>query len=99
LKLLVRKHTVGGTVLLAICDPDVLGRTLTGPRNAKIAVKHPFYGDTEMEAEELQKELGNAISINAIGEKSVRFLLECGYGNSRSVIEFEGVPHLMFMKV
>jgi hypothetical protein len=99
LKLLVKKHSVGGTVLLAICDPDVLGRTLVGPRNARITVKRPFYGDTEMEAEDLQKELPNAVSINAIGRKSVNFLLSCGYGNSRSVIEFEGVPHMIFMRV
>jgi hypothetical protein len=99
LKLLVKRHNVGGTVLLAICDPEVIGRTLNGPNNAKITVKPTFYGDQEMDVDYLKDELSGAVSINAIGKKSVEFLLECGYGSSRSVIVFEGVPHLIFMKI
>jgi len=90
---------VGGTAVLAICDPEVLGRTLSGPKNAKITVKPAFYGSEEMDVEDLQDELSRAVSINAIGKKSVKFLLECGYGSSRSVIVFEDVPHLIFMRV
>lgn len=99
MKLLVKKHNVGGTVLLAICDPEILGRTLNGPRNAKITVKPAFYGEEEIDVEDLQDELSGAVSINAIGKKSVKFLLECGYGSSRSVIVFEDIPHLIFMKI
>ncbi len=99
MKLLVKKHNVGGTVLLAMCDPEVIGRTLNGPSNAKIAVKPAFYGDQEIDVEDLKDELRGAVSINAIGKKSVEFLLECGYGSSRSVIVFEDVPHLIFMKI
>jgi hypothetical protein len=99
LKLLVKKHNVGGTVLLAMCDPEVIGRTLNGPSNAKITVKPAFYGDQEIDVEDLKDELRGAVSINAIGKKSVEFLLECGYGSSRSVIVFEDVPHLIFMRI
>ena len=54
-----------------MCDPEVIGRTLNGPSNVKITVKPAFYGDQEIDVEDLKDELRGAVSINAIGKKSV----------------------------
>lgn len=99
MRLVAKKHNIGGTVVLAICDPEVLGKTLRGPSRAKITVGHSFYGDAEIDAEDLAEELVGAVSINAIGSKSVEFLLKRGYGSPKSVIMCEDVPHLIFMKI
>lgn len=99
MKLIAKKHNVGGTVLLAICDPDVLDKTLTGPKNARFMIRRTFYGEAEVDVEDLVHELTGAQSINAIGRKSVEFLLGRGYGNPKSVIMFGDVPHLIFMKI
>ncbi len=91
-------HTVGETVVVAICDPELVNRTLTGPRGIKIVAKEEFYGNQTIPCDELMQWLKKATSINAIGSKSVEFLVNNGYGSQRSVIMMGDVPHLIFMK-
>jgi hypothetical protein len=91
-------HKVGEITVVAICDPELVNRTLTGPRGIKVVAKDDFYGNQEIPPDELLKYLQNATSINALGRKSVDFLVTNGYGSQRSIIMLGEVPHLIFMR-
>lgn len=98
-KLIAKAHDVGGIITLAICDPELLNKTLIGPRGVKVTIRECFYGTQEFHSEELKDFLRIAVSINAIGEKSVEFLIANGYGSRKSVIMLGDVPHLLIMKL
>jgi len=98
LKLVAKVHKVGEITVIGICDPELVNKTLTGPRGIKVIVKENFYGNQEIPSDELKEYLKTAMSINAIGKKSVEFLIAGGYGSRRSVIMLDEVPHLIFMK-
>jgi len=98
LKLVAKVHKVGEITLIGICDPELVNKTLVGPRGIKVTVKEDFYGKQEIAPDELTEYLKTAMSINAIGKKSVEFLITNGYGSRRSVLMLGEVPHLIFMK-
>jgi hypothetical protein len=98
LNLVSKIHKVGETVVIAICDPELVNRTLTGPRGIKVVAKEEFYGNQTIPPDELMEWLKKATSVNAIGSKSVEFLVKNGYGSRRSIIMIGDVPHLIFMR-
>jgi len=97
-RLLSKVHKVGEITVVAICDPELVNKTLTGPRGIKVVAKEDFYGNQEIPPDDLVEYLKTATSINALGRKSVDFLVTNGYGSPRSIIMLGEVPHLIFMR-
>lgn len=88
---------VGQNVLLAVCDCDLLGRTL---REGKIVfhVKDEFYNGRRATLEEAVGLIGNSTIVNLVGKNCVGKAIAKGYVHPEAVLNIEGVPHAQIVK-
>lgn len=89
---------VGRNVLLAICDCEVLGRTL---REGKIVfhVKDEFYNGGKVSVEEAVGMIENSTIVNLVGKNCVEKAIAKGYVHPEAVLRIEGVPHAQIVKL
>ena len=94
----VNVKKVGGNVVLAICDSDVLGRTL---REGKIVfhVKEEFYKGGLVTIEEALDMIENSTIVNMVGKCCVEKAIKRGYVHPQAVLKIEGVPHAQIVKL
>jgi len=89
---------IGNNVLLAICDTEILGKTL---REGKIVfnVKEEFYKGAKVSTEEAVALIANSTIVNMIGKNIVQKAIEKGYVHPEAVLNIEGVPHAQIVKI
>jgi hypothetical protein len=89
---------VGRSVLLAICDADVLGKTL---REGKIifCVKEEFYRGAKVNVEEAIMMIENSSIVNMVGRNVVKRAIEKGYVHPEAVLNIEGIPHAQIVRL
>ena len=89
---------IGNNVLLAICDTEILGKTL---REGKIVfnVKEEFYKGARVAIEEAVDMIANSTIVNMIGKNIVKRAIEKGYVHPEAVLNIEGVPHAQIVKL
>jgi len=94
----VNLKKVGRNVLLAICDCEVLGKTL---REGKIVfhVKDEFYNGGKVSIEEAVSMIENSTIVNMVGKNCVEKAIEKGYVHPEAVLNIEGVPHAQIIKL
>ena len=94
----VNLKKVGRNVLLAICDCEVLGKTL---REGKIVfhVKDEFYNGGKVTVEEAVSMIENSTIVNMVGKNCVEKAIEKGYVHPQAVLNIEGVPHAQIVKL
>jgi hypothetical protein len=85
-------------VLLAICDSEILGKTL---REGKIVfhVKDEFYNGGKVSVEEAVDMIENSTIVNMVGKCCVEKAIEKGYVHPEAVLNIEGVPHAQIVKL
>jgi hypothetical protein len=89
---------IGNNVLLAMCDVEILGRTL---RKGKIIfhVKEEFYKGTRVNIEEAVAMIENSTIVNMIGKNVVQKAIEKGHVHPEAVLNIEGIPHAQIVKL
>jgi hypothetical protein len=89
---------IGNNVLLAICDAEILGKTL---REGKITfnIKEDFYKGPRVTIEEAVTMIGNSTIVNMVGKNIVKKAIEKGYVHPEAVLKIEGVPHAQIVKI
>jgi hypothetical protein len=94
----VNLKLVGKDVLLAICDTDVLGKTL---REGKIVfrVKEEFYNGGKVTIEEAVDMIANSNIVNMVGKNCVEKAIQKGYVHPEAVLNIEGIPHAQIVKL
>ena len=94
----VNLKKVGRNVLLAICDSEILGKTL---REGKIVfhVKDEFYNGGKVSVEEAVNMIENSTIVNMVGKCCVEKAIEKGYVHPDAVLNIEGVPHAQIIKL
>lgn len=94
----VNLKKVGGNVLLAICDVDLLGKTL---KQGKIVfhIKQEFYNGGKVTVEEAVDMIENSTIVNMVGKCCVEQAIAKGYVHPEAVLEIEGVPHAQIVKL
>ena len=94
----VNLKKMGRNVLLAICDCEVLGRTL---REGKIVfhVKDEFYNGGKVSVEEALGMIENSTIVNMVGRNCVERAIEKGYVHPEAVLRIEGIPHAQIVKL
>jgi hypothetical protein len=88
----------GKYVLLATCDEELLGKTLTHGKLV-FKVKEEFYKGPKMpvaDAVELMKE---STIVNMVGANIVKKAIEAGLVHPEAVLEISGVPHAQIVKM
>ena len=94
----VNLKKMGRNVLLAICDCEVLGRTL---REGKIVfqVKDEFYNGGKVSVEEALGMIENSTIVNMVGRNCVERAIAKGYVHPEAVLRIEGIPHAQIVKL
>jgi len=98
LEVYVNLKQVGRNVLLAICDCEILGRTL---RQGKIVfhVKEEFYKGGKVALDEAVNMIQNSTIVNMVGKNCVGKAIEKGYVHPDAVLDIAGVPHAQIVKL
>ena len=93
----VNLKQAGRNVLLAVCDCELLGRTL---REGKIVfhIKEEFYNGRKASVEEAIGMIDNSTIVNLVGKCCVEKAIAEGYVHPDAVIKIEGIPHAQIVK-
>ncbi|HKM41920.1 MAG TPA: DUF424 domain-containing protein [Methanocorpusculum sp.] len=78
--------------ILAACDSELLGRTLTSPL-CDVEIDPSFYGDKEVTEEEFLDALHEVSSANIIGRRVCEIALKTGLITIDSCLMIDGIPH------
>jgi Uncharacterized conserved protein len=85
--------TPGEENILAICDAELMGKTLTSDFCNDIIIDRGFYGDELATEEEVKKALHEATNANIIGKKVCKIAADEGLIDLECCIMFEDIPH------
>ncbi|MGQ9624241.1 MAG: DUF424 domain-containing protein, partial [Candidatus Bathycorpusculaceae bacterium] len=88
----INLRKIGRNVLLAICDCEILGKTL---KEGKITfhVKEEFYKGTKVDVDEAVDMIENSTIVNMVGKNIVQKAIERGYVHPEAVLNIDGIPH------
>jgi hypothetical protein len=94
----VNLKKIGKNVVLAICDSEILGKTL---REGKIVfhVNEKFYNGGLVTVEEAVEMIENSTIVNMVGKCCVEKAIAKGYVHPQAVLNIEGVPHAQIVKI
>ena len=87
----------GRNVLLAICDVELLGKTLREGKTV-FRVKEEFYKGAKVNVDEAVSMIENSTIVNIVGKNVVKKAIERGYVHPEGVLNIEGVPHAQIVK-
>ena len=89
---------MGQNVLLAVCDCDLLGKTL---REGKIVfkIKDEFYNGRKATVDEAVGLINNSTIVNLVGKCCVEKAISEGYVHPEAVLKIEGIPHAQIVKL
>ena len=86
----INKSSDSGVV--AVCDEDLIGKTLKG-NSMELKVSEFFYkGEIKSEAEAIEI-MKKAKNLNILGEKSIAAALKAGVITKENIVYVGGVPH------
>ena len=86
------------TLMLNICDADLLGRTLNRG-NFTLKISEKYYAQKVVEKEEAKDLLRRANNINMVGKEIISLSVNMGIGSQEGVKEIDGVPFLLVFKM
>ncbi len=92
----IKIHKTATRDIIAICDKDLIGKTLTDG-NLNLEISERFYKGkefSEKEATDIVKEGKRKSSIfNILGKKSIDFALKNGIIEKENIIKIKDIPH------
>ena len=88
----------GRDTLVAVCDADILGKTLEGGR-VPFIVSERFYGGTLCDLTEALEAMGKASIVNIVGKRIVEAAIECNIVQEAGVIYLGDVPHAQIVRL
>ena len=94
----VNLKKAGTNVLLAVCDCELLGRTL---REGRIVfhIKAEFYNGRKATVEEAMGMIDNSTIVNLVGKCCVEKAIAEGYVHPEAVLNIQGIPHAQIVKL
>jgi hypothetical protein len=88
-------HKQGNELVLAACDSDLIGKTLTNHLGAEIFINPDFYNGEECNEFELKKLLEECTIANLFGTETIK----AAGNNIGRIIDCNGVPHAQVFKI
>ena len=86
------------TLMLNICDADLLGRTLNRG-NFTLKISEKYYAQKVVDKEEAKDLLRRANNINMVGKEIIALSVNMGIGLQGGVKEIDGIPFLIVFKM
>jgi uncharacterized protein len=97
-KVYVKIVVRGKDRVVAVCDEEILGKTLEGGR-VPFKVSEGFYKGTLGDVDEAIAAMKQATICNLVGKKIVEAAIECSMVHERAVIYFGDIPHAQIVKL
>lgn len=88
----VKSMRSGKDTLVAICDVELLGKTLEGGR-VPFLVSKSFYGGAPADLDEALEAMRRATICNLVGKRIVKAAIEQRMVHEAAVIYFGDIPH------
>jgi len=96
----LKKHIVENDVIIAVCDAELLGKTLFDRgKNIKLYIDPLFYQGELVPLDRALEEIMKATIVNIIGKRIVEAALKKGLILRESIIEIDGVPHAQIINI
>jgi len=94
----VKVRKWGSQTLLAICDAELLGKTL---REGKIVfrVREEFYKGYKVSLDEAVELIRHSTIVNMVGQNIVNRALEERLIHPEAILRISGVPHAQIVKI
>jgi hypothetical protein len=97
--IIAKTHKSGNELLLAACDMELLGKSITLENGAIITFSDDFYNGGEVSADELAKMANNCTNANFFGKETINALIAAGAIEENGIMELAGVPHSQLYKL
>ncbi|MCL2691673.1 MAG: DUF424 family protein [Candidatus Bathyarchaeota archaeon] len=94
----VKLKQMDQNVVLAICDVEILGKTLCEGKTT-FKVKEEFYKGGKVNVDEAINMIENANIINLVGKCCVEKAIQKKYIHPDAILTIEGIPHAQIMKL
>ncbi|MFP3951949.1 MAG: DUF424 domain-containing protein [Candidatus Bathyarchaeia archaeon] len=88
----------GRDTLVAVCDAEILGKTLEGGR-VPFKVKESFYCGVKGDIEEAIEAMSRGTICNLVGKNIVSAAIEHNLVHKNAVIFFGDVPHAQILRL
>ncbi|MCD6458364.1 MAG: DUF424 family protein [Thermoproteales archaeon] len=95
-KVYVKIHRVKGEVIVAICDKNLLGKTIED-KDVKFEIKEEFFRGELVDVEKALELIEQGTVVNVVGEVIVNALAEKNEVIRLAAIEIAGVPHVQII--
>lgn len=82
---------------MAICDKDILGKTLK-EGHIVFHVREEFYKGSLVSLQEAMELIDQSTTVNMIGKKIVKEALTKGYIHPEAILKIDGIPHAQIVK-
>ena len=92
-----REHKTGGSRLLAVCDADILGKTIKF-NDVDFEVCSSFYGEKRADSGQVLDMLERSHVANVVGKKIVDLLVKKELVDKNCVLWMDDVPHVQVLK-
>ena len=86
------------TLMLNICEADLLGRTLKRD-NFTLKISEKYYAEKVVDKEEAKDLLKRSNSINMVGKEIISLSVNMNIGSRAGVKEIDGIPFLLVFKM
>ena len=89
-----KQHMAEGRIILALCDTNLLGKSVH-EEDKILDLSKPFFQGTEVEEKKALKLISGAGIINAVGKDSVNLLKKAGYDIKPERVK--EIPHIQLV--
>jgi len=90
----VKKHYIGGDIVIAICDYELLGKKIVDEeKNITVYIDPHFYGGSVATIDEALELLKQATIVNLFGKNIVEAAISRGLVLKEAVVTISGIPH------
>ncbi|MEM3373781.1 MAG: DUF424 domain-containing protein [Candidatus Woesearchaeota archaeon] len=91
--MILKKHIAGEKKILAICDSELLGKKIE-TETLILDLSSNFYKGEKKSESEILMEISNASSINAVGIKTINFLIKEKIISENNVKKIKDIPYI-----
>ncbi len=88
----------GKEVVVAACDSELLGKTLTTEK-IRFHIHPGFFGGKFLSVEEAISEVASGTNVNLVGKRIVQRAIEAGLVHPEAVVHISGVPYALIVKI
>ena len=94
----LKTHISDGTLLVAVCDRELVGQTFNDG-TLSLEVSEFFYKGDLAEPADVRRALEGAVVANLVGERAIAAALEGGFMSESNILTIDGVPHAQMVAV